>query len=355
MGMKFFNIDLHISVIADLRKIFTDLGHTVTDKCLSGHHDVVGRKKDYYKELSGDKWTMMVHKWQFKEFANNHAEELAKYDGFIVTYPPVFLMLYEQIGKPIILQMPIRYDYGMHGRADYQRLFFDAIKSGCNTIVSANSLYEKRYFEGFSEIPCYHIPSLCEYTGTKYSGGTGPALVYSPDKRNAAAVGGYWRGDLRRGYKWSDLGKFRAVVHFPYQISTMSIFEQYMSNIPMLFPTKRFLEEMYFGGWPGILSQVSNMKLYGSAPKSVMPFNGGIDPNDYKSKETVRYWLDGADFYNGEWMPHILYFDSVGQAKEMLSDITLLQATSEKMKAANAGRKSRVYKMWEDAINGIKV
>ena len=35
--MKFFNIDLHISVIADIKKIFTDLGHEVDDWSLSGH------------------------------------------------------------------------------------------------------------------------------------------------------------------------------------------------------------------------------------------------------------------------------------------------------------------------------
>ena len=34
--MKFFNIDLHVSVIADIRRIFNDLGHDVDDWTLSG-------------------------------------------------------------------------------------------------------------------------------------------------------------------------------------------------------------------------------------------------------------------------------------------------------------------------------
>ena len=35
--MKFFNIDCHASVIADIKYIFEKLGHKVDHKSLSGH------------------------------------------------------------------------------------------------------------------------------------------------------------------------------------------------------------------------------------------------------------------------------------------------------------------------------
>ena len=36
--MKFFNLDLHVAVIADLKQIFTELGHEVTDLEHLGSH-----------------------------------------------------------------------------------------------------------------------------------------------------------------------------------------------------------------------------------------------------------------------------------------------------------------------------
>lgn len=35
--MKFFNVDCHVSVIADLKNIFKNFGHEVTSWSLSGH------------------------------------------------------------------------------------------------------------------------------------------------------------------------------------------------------------------------------------------------------------------------------------------------------------------------------
>ena len=41
-----FNIDLHISVIADLKNIFESLGHEVESKSLSGHTWVFEKPQD---------------------------------------------------------------------------------------------------------------------------------------------------------------------------------------------------------------------------------------------------------------------------------------------------------------------
>ena len=42
--MKLFNLDCHISVIADLKKIFEDLNHQVTSWSVSGHNWVFDRE-----------------------------------------------------------------------------------------------------------------------------------------------------------------------------------------------------------------------------------------------------------------------------------------------------------------------
>ena len=43
---------------------------------------------------------------------------------------------------------------------------------------------------------------------------------------------------------WHTLYHRKAIVHFPYEISTMSIFEQYSAGVVLLFPSRRFFEEM---------------------------------------------------------------------------------------------------------------
>ena len=46
---------------------------------------------------------------------------------------------------------------------------------------------------------------------------------------------------LERGYKWQEVADYKGVIHIPYNASTMSLFEQYASNIPLFFPTLEFL------------------------------------------------------------------------------------------------------------------
>ena len=54
--MKFFNIDLHISVIEDIKTIFADLGHQVDSKCMSYHAWVLGRTTDKVDIVSQNNW-----------------------------------------------------------------------------------------------------------------------------------------------------------------------------------------------------------------------------------------------------------------------------------------------------------
>ena len=57
--MRFFNIDLHVSVIADLKNIFGKLGHSVDDKCLSGHSFVFNRTRNSVDIINPSNWKML--------------------------------------------------------------------------------------------------------------------------------------------------------------------------------------------------------------------------------------------------------------------------------------------------------
>ena len=55
-AMHFFNLDLHIAVVADLQQIFRSLGHRVTSWSLSGHNWVFGRSADRVEIVNQKSW-----------------------------------------------------------------------------------------------------------------------------------------------------------------------------------------------------------------------------------------------------------------------------------------------------------
>lgn len=54
--MNFFNIDCHVSVIADLKKIFENLGHEVTSWSISGHNWVFGNYPKKIEIINEHSW-----------------------------------------------------------------------------------------------------------------------------------------------------------------------------------------------------------------------------------------------------------------------------------------------------------
>ena len=107
--MRLFNLDLHISVIEDVKTILTDLGHTVDSKSLSGHTWVFGREPDHIDVVSQENWRTLNQE-MCDAFHKRYAEELSSYDGFLVTYPPAFSLLFEKFEKPIFVVAATRYE-----------------------------------------------------------------------------------------------------------------------------------------------------------------------------------------------------------------------------------------------------
>jgi len=94
-------------------------------------------------------------------------------------------------------------------------------------------------------------------------------------------------------YSWKDLYSYEKIIHFPYNSSTMSIFEQYNAGIPLLFPSLDFTLKLIDSGI-GLFSEIvfENKNL-------------NRQPNLFLNKE----WLSYSDFYNGTI--ECEYFDSL--------------------------------------------
>jgi len=76
------------------------------------------------------------------------------------------------------------------------------------------------------------------------------------------------------------------------------------------------------------------------------------DPNNEQNKDAIRYWIKFADFYQ---MPHITYFDSVGDLLAKLSKVTTaeLNEISARMKAYNAVALKELLGKWREILTLI--
>lgn len=362
--LRFHNIDLHVAVIEDITKLFQELGHEVTSHNMSGHNWVFGRSgKDNFGPLSKENHAGI----SADDFYSYAKDLLCDYDGFISTYPPAYSMMYEKFEKPIIIQAPIRYEYPFHNNADkwYElNQFLVRIYEKGLGLYAANSLYDKEYFSYFTGLPCWWIPSMCDYAGVSYNPQKSTALIMScaiPIVTSLCEAAG---GDVRHvrnvygQYNWNDLVQHRAFVHIPYNCSIMSFFEHYSWAVPIFSPSINFMWELQ--SKYDIVSQLTWNGLCDTSERSIIgcdtskrfistDMTDQPDPNDYKSEESFRFWAPRFDCYQ---LPHITYFDSFDDLRHKL-ETAKCNEISEKMKFHNNDRKRHILTSWVQLLSGV--
>ena len=354
--MKFFNLDLHISVIADVKNIFEDFGHSVDNWSISGHAHIMGYDVADVEVVNQNSWRHIDEKMA-DEFYKRYEPTLRSYDGFIVTHTPCFSLLYEKFNKPIIVIASTRYEDPFSADVkrwtkfnDYLRCQIDEEK----VIPITNNKYDKEYTELYTGRKWQHIPSLCEYTGASYTGQNNQYL-YSSKLKSIPQIPGLIDKEkaLPRGYSWQQMADYKGIVHIPYNISTMSIFEQYTANIPLFFPSWKFLYTLRekFSS-QGVLSEASWNQVHNLDSHSVI-FPGLNDPNNFRNTVEIMNWARQADFYDEEKMPYIQYFNSFEHLKELLQTTNVNKVSSD-MKEHNKKRKKVVYEAWAKVLENLE-
>ena len=347
--MHIFNIDLHMSVVADLRQIFRAFGHTIDGKCLSNHATLVGWKQDSEPMLDGENWCEFSQHGGWEKFYDQYKQQLSEYDAFLCCFPPVFAHLYERFHKPILCHIPIRYDHGVHNNISR----FEALNNLLaqpNVVLTANSIFDRDFVTNWVDAECTHIPSLCEYTGAKYTGTQNRVLCYDPPRGLPSQYVNKFAA-MPRGHNWSLPASFLCAAHWPYQVSSMSIFEQYTMGMPLFFPSQRHMLAPFQEG--RVLSQITNYLLYKEPSGSLVAGKSPFDPNNYESMIAQAQWIKKADYYDEQWMPHIQYFDS---SDDLVSKVNAadMRAISEKMLVSNIMRKREIYKRWSKVLDKIE-
>ena len=231
----------------------------------------------------------------------------------------------------------------------FNKYLQSGIDSG-KIIPLSNNKYDASYTEYFTNRKWPVIPSLCKYTNSKYTGTREKFLYFSKlplnlNNKNLISK----EKAFKSSYFWQDLYDYKGIIHIPYNVSTMSIFEQYTANVPLFFPSWEFLGKLRKETQGhGVLSETSWNQVHKLSSNSSI-ISGRDDPNNFDDNQNIMDWAKLSDFYDKENMPHIQYFDSFEHLDILLNHVNLKEI-SEKMKEHNQKRKEEIYNRWEKVI-----
>jgi hypothetical protein len=240
--MKIYIPTQHIGV-KDYLDLFTEQGHELTIHSYSDHSYIMNWEKH-----SIDFINSQFHNIDYCKqwcLSNQH---LDKYDAFVTFYPPLMSLLLRPFNKTVFMVCPIRYELPYTSNEILWKSVNEQLKDMQNKgqlKVIANSLFDKGYTEFYTGLKVEYIPSWCGYTGSSYNGNNMGWILDSKIRWsgiNAIPK----RQALPHGYNWTDINNFSGFVTIPYNVSLMSFYERYASNIPHLLPSKRLMEILIY-------------------------------------------------------------------------------------------------------------
>lgn len=309
---RILNIDLHISVIAEVKDIFKKLNINVEieDWTLSGHAWVMNRPIKNLDIINSVTWKNMDENL-IESFVNNYDNIFKTFDGFVCCYPVSFALIFEKYNKPIYVMNTVRYDMPFcwnNNNCMIEKLHncFKNLQNKNLLVLISNNKADDAYFKlGNINIHTITIPSLCLYTNMNWNNNNtnGKFLLYtgSLPYNNENII---CRENIGQ-FTWDSIMLFKGIIHFPYESSTMSIFEHISSGIPLFFPTKRFLKYL----WENNLIR-NQMNYWAHNNTSVLP-------NYLQSTSNINFWIDNADYYGIEGY---YYFDSYDELFNIINN-----------------------------------
>jgi hypothetical protein len=254
--------DYHIAPINDLKQLLQPLGVRFIDKSLSRHCHVT-ETCDGRKTLKVINRTNAMHLDpalipQFVKAYGNDSELLSA-DAFACFLPPAMCELFEPFNRSLLIVVPTRYEAGRLGSDRWTRWNENLLRMSKDprNIIAANNLYDAEYVRYFTGIRPRVLPSYCGYMSHSYKP-TRRAFILAPihNARFAKLFNKWHKKSCRKinctarlfplrsrypRYKYGDIASHQGIVYVPYQVSVMSLFEQYRMNIPLFFPSTDLL------------------------------------------------------------------------------------------------------------------
>ncbi|CAH1779013.1 unnamed protein product [Owenia fusiformis] len=361
--------DFHISPINDLKSFLGAMRATFIDKSLSGHCHLTKTCATDLKVLNKGNGINLDRPAIYTEFYEAYKDdpEMEKVDAFVCFHPSSMCEIFMPFNKSIIVIPSTRFEMGRHTKDRWNawNLNLKRISEQPQNTVGANNQYDLEYVRYFTGITPTLLPSYCGYVDSEYNP-TRPGYLLSPvhkagfekiflDEFNKAKeVSNVSLTPLRKlysHYEYSDLASHQGIVYVPYQVSVMSLFEQYRMNIPLFFPSLDLLSSWQLTY--NVLNERTWSSVFGTIPdKSIMPgvLDNVPDPNNDKDLEAIKYWLKYSDFY--QW-PHIVYFDSYKDLIKKL-ETTDLRKVSDGMREYNKKVKTDLIQRWQTILEKVR-
>lgn len=148
---------------------------------------------------------------------------------------------------------------------------------------------------------------------------------------------------LPEGY----LDSYTAVIHIPYNISTMSITQQVRANIPIWVPSKRLLAKLWTD--PAEPNELSWTVFAPGSEANASAMDHVRDP------AVVERWISMADFYDRETLPLVFEFDSIEELLEK-GLTTDYQSAMDFAEQTAGDRREAIVFGWEHLLRtGLKM
>jgi hypothetical protein len=324
---------MHISVAEDVNAIFSDLGHRFDRNSLSGHNWVNGAPNASVKALTKANWTSVGPELP-RRFYQKNKPRFDEFDGFVVSYPPAFALLFEPFDKPVISVTCTRFDYPTFPN-HYGWLIQGLRRMHQNgQLVSvANNRLDQWFNEHYLGIPTAHISSLCAYL---------PPRVEQPKSQESFLAWTRYAHSLQHDlinpvftisnrYDRQAVASHAGVIHVPYNLSIMSAFEHYWQCIPMYFPTERlqaqWMADPEVGGLQEVLFADSALQF----SPDLISLADWYDPTNFAG---VRFFDDETELYS-------------------MTESDDSAALGARMFEHNKTRKQNVYSSWEALISRL--
>ena len=337
-----FSLDLHTSVVRDLIPSFSKFDIRAIRWSISSGSYLFKEANLRLKHINNQNWKSLSEQnvelfWKKYRYLPSIA------DFFAIGYVLSFILLFEGFNKPIFAVNATRYEAPFTNNEDgFKKLnsvLIEKSRSGILTVVS-NNAGDAAYLEYFTGIKSDVVPNLCDYVAP-YSPSTDNWIVLCRNRDLVSEVLSLnsnfkLEGELfPNGYSFNDLAKQQGVILFPYNISTMRLFELSAAGIPVRIPTDRFLLELK--NLPGILSELSWIQVENQdCPKWLA--NTPADPN---WSDFYDFWLPRADWQQEELFPNISRFDSFSELNEPVAIVPPLDIQE---------RNKKIRTLWDEQI-----
>lgn len=351
---RVFNLDLHIAVNSDLIHCLESQNVSVRTWSISRHNHLIASRRpipDPVAWINARTWQDLTAR-RVKWFVRRYWAFLKKFDGFMVTLPTSFVLLYMWTRKPVMVVIATRYETPFTLNEKAWRQLNERLKEGIHTgqiVISTNNRADADYIHFFAGISAQVVPSLCE-KNKQWTGSETRRLILARDPEIIEFISRETSGKYVSArssgfpYTWKDICDASEVLYIPQNVSTMTLFELSTAGVPVAIPNAEWMSKLA-AKYKGVLDELSFLQVKGSeAPEYLKD-----TPADPNWGHFYEWWLTRADWNNKELMPNVRIVTGI---QDLLLGETAQQLYGLNYSQVIADRNRKVKALQSDFVNG---